>query len=91
VNALVDRHEYLEGGLQELTCDGCAARVRVKKNSPLHTSVQWTRQALGQCAEFATRVALGETTPRVDTCTTLRESIEQAARDGRLPVPMAEP
>jgi hypothetical protein len=83
---LADRREYLEGGLRDLVCDGCGAHVLVKKSSPRQTSVQWTGQAVNQCAEFAARVALGETTPLVDTCTTLRGSIEQAVRDGRLDV-----
>jgi hypothetical protein len=83
---LADQRAYLEGGLRELACDGCGARVRVKKSSPRQTSVQWTTRAVRECAEFATRVALGETTPLVDTCTTLRDSIERAVREGRLEV-----
>jgi hypothetical protein len=81
---LADRRAYLEDGLRRLACDGCGALVRVKKNSPLQTSVQWSHRAVGECAEFAARVALGGTTPLVDTCTTLRDSIERAAREGRL-------
>jgi hypothetical protein len=90
---LADRREYLEGGLRDLACGGCDAHVLVKKNSPHQTSVQWTGRAVRQCAEFAARVALGEATPLVDTCTTLRDTIDQAVRDGRLAasVPLAEP
>jgi hypothetical protein len=83
---LADRREYLEAGLTGLACDGCDAHVLVKKNSPRQTSVQWTSQAVTQCAEFSARVALGEMTPLVDTCATLRDSIERAVRDGRLDV-----
>jgi hypothetical protein len=82
VNA--DQRLYLEGGLRELACEGCGALVRVKKSSPQHTSIQWTTRAVRQCAEFATRVALGETTALVDGCATLRGTIERAAREGRL-------
>jgi hypothetical protein len=81
---VADQRAYLEGGLRELACDGCGALVRVKKNSPLQTSVQWTTRAVAECAEFTTRVALGETTALVDTCTTLRDSIDRAVREGRL-------
>jgi hypothetical protein len=84
---LADRREYLEAGLRELACAGCDAHVLVKKSSQHQTSVQWTSRAVRQCAEFTTRVALGEMTPLVDTCTTLRDSIEQAVHDGRLEVP----
>ena len=79
-----DQRLYLEGGLRELACEGCGARVRVKKNSPQHTSIQWTTRAVRECAEFSARVALGETTALVDGCATLRATIDRAAREGRL-------
>jgi hypothetical protein len=93
---LADCREYLEAGMTPLACDGCGARVEVKKNSALHTSVQWSRAAVSQCAEFSARAALGERPPLTETCTTLRTSIERAVRDGRLLVhgtaaPTAEP
>ena len=81
---LADRRLYLEDGLRELSCAGCRALVRVKKSSPQHTSIQWTTRAVRQCAEFSARVALGETTALVDGCSTLRATIERAAREGRL-------
>ena len=81
---LADQRLYLEDGLRQLACRGCGALVRVKKTSPQHTSIQWSTQAVRECAEFATRVALGETTALVDGCTTLRETIERAVREGRL-------
>lgn len=79
-----DRQAYLEDGLRPLTCAGCRTQVRVKKNSPQHTSIQWSTRAVRECAEFAARVALGETTALVDGCSTLRATIEGAVRDGRL-------
>jgi hypothetical protein len=82
---MTDRQVYLEAGLRDLACVGCAALVRVKKNSPLHTSVQWTCRAVETCAEFTARRALGETL--VDTCLTLRDTIDGAVRDGRLAPP----
>jgi hypothetical protein len=79
-----DQRLYLEDGLRQLSCRGCGALVRVKKTSPQHTSIQWSTQAVRECAEFAARVALGETTALVDGCATLRETIERAVREGRL-------
>jgi hypothetical protein len=81
---LADQRLYLESGLRELACRGCGALVRVKKSSPQHTSIQWTTRAVRECAEFAARVALGETTALVDGCATLRETIDRAVREGRL-------
>jgi hypothetical protein len=81
---LADQRLYLEDGLRQLSCRGCGALVRVKKTSPQHTSIQWSTQAVRECAEFAARVALGETTALVDGCATLRETIERAVREGRL-------
>ena len=70
-----DRRDHLLGGLTDLACDRCAVRVLVKKNSPQHTSIQWTAPAVQGCAEFAARVAAGERTALIDTCASLRASI----------------
>lgn len=74
--------------LQELTCDRCAAVVKVTKFSPQHTSVQWNEAAAGACAEFAGRTAgeLGVQRARIRTCASLWESIDRAVLDGRLAV-----
>jgi len=74
-----ERQEYLEGGFEELACARCAAHVRVRKSSPLQTSVQWTSGAARQCAS-----ELGALVP---TCPELRASIDHAVRTGRLEVP----
>jgi|EndMetStandDraft_5_1072996.scaffolds.fasta_scaffold322731_2 hypothetical protein len=79
-----DRLEQLEGGLQDLACDQCGAAVRVKKLSPQHTSVQWSTRSVRQCAEFALRAGDGRPTALIPTCGQLRDTIERAARDGRL-------
>lgn len=81
---LLDRRSYLEGGLVEVGCQRCGVTVRAKKLSPMQTSVQWTRPAVRACAEFAERVAAGQPTALVPTCASLRDSIDQAAREGRL-------
>jgi hypothetical protein len=75
------RLEYLEGGLHDLACEHCGAKVRVKKTSPQQTSVQWTTNAVRECAEFA---VTARPSALVATCGRLRYSIEQAAREGRL-------
>ncbi|HEX8627618.1 MAG TPA: hypothetical protein VF755_05555 [Catenuloplanes sp.] len=82
-----DRQAYLEGGLIGLACENCGVRVRVKKSSAQQTSVQWSPAGVRGCAEFAERTRLGEPSALVATCARLRDSIERAARDGRLPTP----
>ena len=78
---------YLEGGLAPLACEHCGARVRVKKASAMQTSVQWTRSAVAECAEFtasAAGAADGQPNALVATCVKLRDRIERAVRCGEL-------
>jgi DNA-directed RNA polymerase subunit RPC12/RpoP len=84
---MTDLREYLYGGLTTLACDRCDVRVLVKKNSPQHTSIQWTAQAVQGCAEFAARVTAGERTALIATCASLHASIDRAADEDRLEVP----
>ncbi|GAA2687514.1 hypothetical protein [Actinoplanes palleronii] len=74
-----ERQEYLEGGLEELACERCAAVVRVRKSSPQQTSVQWSTAAARQCT-----TPLGALVPR---CPALHASIDDAVRAGRLDIP----
>ena len=69
-----------------MTCDRCAATVLVAKFSPQHTSVQWDAASGRACAEFSARAALGERTALIDSCASLRDSIERGGSDGRLEV-----
>jgi hypothetical protein len=71
---------------QQVTCDHCGVSVLAAKFSPQHTSVQWSPAAVRDCAEFAARSAAGERTPLIDTCASLRASIDRAAAEGRLRV-----
>jgi hypothetical protein len=64
---------------REVSCARCGAAVLAAKFSPQQTRVQ-------SCAEFAARVAAGEQTALIDSCASLRASIDAAVRDGRLPV-----
>ena len=50
---LEDQRLYTRARLVEVACLDCLARVGVKKNSEHHTSIQWTDEALADCAEFA--------------------------------------
>jgi hypothetical protein len=70
----------------ELACDRCGAAVLVAKFSPEHTSVQWSQASVAACAEFGARSARGEPTALIDTCASLRSSIDRAVRRGRLAV-----
>jgi DNA-directed RNA polymerase subunit RPC12/RpoP len=83
---LTDKQDYLAGGLQPVDCRSCGTRVLVKKNSPQHTSIQWTSDSARSCPEVAARVAAGENAARVEGCGKLRDSIEQAVWEGRLEV-----
>jgi hypothetical protein len=67
-------------------CTECGAVVQAAKFSVQHTSVQWDATAVSQCAEFARRAAVGEQTPLIERCASMRASIDAAAKDGRLPI-----
>ena len=73
-------------GFRRVACDRCAATVLVAKFSLQHTSVQWSPKAVQACAEFSARVAAGERTALIDSCASLRGSIERAVSEGRLQV-----
>ncbi|HEV2373169.1 MAG TPA: hypothetical protein VGS19_13460 [Streptosporangiaceae bacterium] len=74
------------GRPQPVTCERCAATVVAVKFSAAHTSVQWDPAAVGRCAEFSVRAAEGERTALIDTCLSLRASIDRAVAEGRLEV-----
>ncbi|WP_310963611.1 hypothetical protein [Nocardioides terrisoli] len=81
-----DQRLYLDARLAEVACLDCLARVKVKKNSDHHTSVQWTGEALGQCQEFARMSAEPGGRPVHASCPRLRASIERAVAEGNLSV-----
>ena len=74
------------GLTRTITCEKCAAAVQVTKYSLQHTSVQWDRDSVRACAEFRDRVAAGQPTALIDTCASLRASIDRAVFLGRLMV-----
>ena len=75
-----------EAGFQPVECERCGATALVAKFSPQHTSVQWSFESVRACAEFSARAAAGEQTALIDTCSSLRDSIDRAVRDGRLEI-----
>ncbi len=75
-----------EAGFRPVQCERCGAVALVAKFSPQHTSVQWSSQAVRTCAEFSARVAAGEQTALIDSCASLRNSIDRAIFEGRLEV-----
>jgi len=83
VETLEDQRRYLEGHLVEVACLDCLARVRVRKNSEPHTSIQWSADAVSQCQEFARR---GVDRQVMESCSRLKASIEAAIRDGALEI-----
>ena len=78
-----DRRLYTEARLVDVQCLDCLACVRVKKNSDHHTSIQWTAEARGHCPELNRRIGGRDFQP---ACARLVASIEEAARDGRVPI-----
>lgn len=81
-DTLADREEFLTAGLRPVACRTCATTVLVKKNSPQHTSIQWTTDAATACPVFAEKVAEGTHPALLDTCERLHESIAEADREG---------
>jgi len=78
----MERADHLYGGLTEVACRLCGACVRVRKHSARHTNVQWSSAAVAACAEFK-----GRESASIPTCLSLRDSIEEAVRAGRVRVP----
>jgi hypothetical protein len=73
-------------GFTPVACERCGATALVAKFSLQHTSVQWTLESVRACAEFRARGAAGEPSALIDTCVSLRDSIDRAVADGRLAV-----
>lgn len=84
--SLADRGDFLTGGLVPHACHSCGTTVLVKKNSPKHTSIQWTSDAASSCPVYAARAQGGTHTALLDTCPHLSESIRKAVADGELGV-----
>jgi len=70
----------------EVECAQCGVVVHVAKFSLRHTSVQWTRQSVLGCQEFAAKIAAGGESALIATCASLRDSIDDAVAAGRVEV-----
>ncbi|MDN5758182.1 MAG: hypothetical protein L0H59_06555 [Tomitella sp.] len=76
--------------MQSISCKQCGTTVLAEKYSEQHTSVQWLEDAASTCPrlQLANESALGGggrgTTDRI--CPALHASIDQAVRDGALPI-----
>ena len=79
------RPDERRAGFQWVGCDRCGAAVQVAKFSPQHTIVQWNPESVRACAEFTAR-APRAADALIDTCASLRDSIDRAVRDGRLEI-----
>lgn len=80
-----DRRHYLAGGMSEIECRACHARVMVKKTGAHHTSVQWNEQALDQCMEISAIRAEGGRAALLPTCPRLSASIDHGVAEGIIP------
>lgn len=79
---------YVEMGLAPVRCGTCGTVALVKKNSPKHTSIQWSSAAAAACPELAAGRA-GGPNRLVLGCPRLRSSIDDAVVRGDLVVPDA--
>ena len=85
-DTLEDQRLYTQARLTEVACLDCLAKVRVKKNSEQHTSIQWDAESLAHCAEFNRAASQPEGRAVRDGCSRLRSSIEAAVKDGSIDV-----
>jgi hypothetical protein len=85
-DTLEDQRLYTRARLADVACLDCLAHVGVKKNSEHHTSIQWTSEAVGQCAVFAQLDQQPGGRPLRQGCPRLAASIEAAVREGALSI-----
>jgi hypothetical protein len=85
--ALPIDNRLLDTPLVPVRCRRCDAVVHARKSSWQQTSVQWDTEAMATCAQ---RRDAGTLAPHTGgpflVCSELRESIEDAARSGALPI-----
>ncbi|GAA3652159.1 hypothetical protein GCM10022237_10010 [Nocardioides ginsengisoli] len=83
---LDDRRHYTEDRMVEVSCLDCLAKVRVKKNSEHHTSVQWSGQSWTDCQEFVRRDQQPGGRDMHKPCPRMMASIDDAVRAGAVPI-----
>jgi hypothetical protein len=83
---LEDQRRYTQARLTEVACLDCLAKVRVKKNSEHHTSIQWDADSLAACAEFQRMSSEPGGRHVYASCSRLRSSIDRAVAEGRIQI-----
>ena len=83
---LEDQRLYTQARLTEVACLDCLARVRVKKNSEHHTSIQWDTDSLSACAEFSRMEGQPGGRAVYASCSRLRASIDRAVSEGEVAI-----
>ena len=81
-----DQRLYTQARMVEVSCLDCLARVRVKKNSEHHTSIQWDEDALEHCTEFNRLDQEPGGRKVYAACPRLSSSIQRAVDEGRLEI-----
>ena len=81
-----ERDEAPGWGLHQVACRRCATTVLVRKSSRAQTSIQWRGDSAKTCTELAERRAAGMHPALVPACESLRQTIDEAVREGRVPV-----
>lgn len=80
-------NRLLDAPLVPVNCRQCGATVRVRKSTWAQTSVQWDAAALAACVQRREASALADHGRGAFlVCSQLRDSIEDAARRGDLPI-----
>ena len=77
-----DQRLYTSARMVEVACLDCTVRVRVKKNSEHHTSVQWGEGGPARCPELTRLEARPGGRKPHETCPRLVASIDAAVQDG---------
>ncbi len=83
---VADQLLYTRGMLVDVVCQSCAVTVQVRKNSPHHTSIQWTNEATAGCAAFAEMEQSEGGRSVHAACPRLVASIDDAVANGSVPV-----
>ena len=72
--------------MRPVVCEACGAEVLARKSSWEQTSVQWNRDATARCLHRQELDAIRRATRPFLVCFRLRDSIDNAARRGTLPI-----
>jgi hypothetical protein len=77
----------LDSPLVPVCCSHCGAKVLARKASWQQTSVQWDTEATARCLERRDwRAASQQTCGLFLVCSKLRDSVEDAAHSGAIPI-----